>query len=89
MTESNGKQKKITVAEVYDEVMKLSTEERAKLHQLLVKDKEQYAMDPEIERAAIAECERRVQMVREGKMELIDADEVIRQARKNLDRLPE
>jgi hypothetical protein len=51
---------------------------------MLAKDEEQCTMDPETERAAIAECERRVQMVREGKMGLIGADEVIRNARETL-----
>jgi hypothetical protein len=80
-----------TLEQVYEEALKLSDEEREKLYLMLIKDDEQcaeYEMDPEIERAAIQECERRAQLVREGKMELIDADEVIREARKILDQSP-
>jgi hypothetical protein len=91
MNEPNEKPKPKTVEQVYELALKLSDKEREKLYLMLAKDDEQYAqyMDPEIERAAIEECERRAQMVREGKMELIDADVVIREARKILDQSSE
>lgn len=88
MNEPNEKPKTKTVEQIYEEALKLSAEEREKLHLMLLKDEEQcaqYAMDPEIERAAIEECKRVDALVREGKMELIDADEVIREARRILD----
>jgi hypothetical protein len=88
MNELDEKPQPKTLEQIYEAALKLSAEEREKLYLMLIKDEEQYAqsqMDPEIERAALAECERRVQLVREGKMELIDADEVIREARKILD----
>jgi hypothetical protein len=87
MNEPNEKPKFKTVEQLYEAALKLSAEEREKLYLMLVKDDEQYTqyeMDPEIERAAVEECKRRAQLVREGKMELIDADEVIREARKIL-----
>jgi hypothetical protein len=88
MSEPKEKPQPKTVEQIYEAALKLSAEERDKLYFMLLKDGEQYAqpqIDPEIERAALEECERRVQLVREGKMELIDADEVIREARKILD----
>jgi hypothetical protein len=87
MNEPNEKPKLKTVGQIYEAALKLSAEDREKLYQMLVQDDEQYPhceMDPEIERAALEECERRAQLVREGKMELVDADEVIREARKIL-----
>jgi hypothetical protein len=88
MNEPNEKSKPKTVEQVYELVLKLSAEEREKLNKMLVKDDEpyaQYEMDPEIERAAIEECKRVDALVREGKMELIDADVVMREARRILD----
>jgi hypothetical protein len=92
MNEPNEKPKPKTVEQVYELVLKLSAEEREKLNKklnkMLVQDDEQctqYEMDPEIERAAIEECKRVDALVREGKMELIDADVVIREARRILD----
>jgi hypothetical protein len=88
MTEANEKPKPRTVAEIYDAALKLSAEERESLYLMLLTDGDQ-SVDPEIERAAIAECERRDALVRDGKMELVNADEVIRKARRILDELPE
>jgi hypothetical protein len=89
MNEPNEKPAPRTVEQIYEAALKLSAEEREKLYLMLINDEEQYVMDPEIERAALEECERRVQLVREGKMEFVDADEVIRKARKILDQSPE
>jgi hypothetical protein len=88
MNEPNEKPQPKTLKQIYEEALKLSVEEREKLYLMLLKDEEQYAqsqMDPEIERAALEECERVDALVREGKMELIDADEVIHEARRILD----
>jgi len=85
MAESNEKPQPATVQELYEAALKLSTEEREKLYLMLSQEDERYTVDPAAERAIIEECERRVQMVREGKMELIDADEVIRKAKAILD----
>jgi hypothetical protein len=88
MNEPKEKPQPKTVEQIYEAALKLSAEERDKLYFMLMKDDEQYAqsqMDPEIERAALEECERVDALVREGKMELIDADEVIREARRILD----
>lgn len=84
MKSQNEKPKPKTIAEIYEAALKLSAEEREQLYLMLFKDEEQCAVDAEIERAAIAECERRDALVREGKMKLIDADAVIREARKIL-----
>jgi hypothetical protein len=88
MNEPNEKPQPKTAEQIYEAALKLSAKERDKLYFMLMKDDEQYAqsqMDPEIERAALEECERVDALVREGKMELIDADEVIREARRILD----
>jgi hypothetical protein len=88
MNEPNEKPQPKTLKQIYEEALKLSVEEREKLYLMLLKDEGQYAqsqMDPEIERAALEECERVDALVREGKMELIDADEVIHEARRILD----
>ena len=88
MNEPNKKPPPRTLEQIYEEALKLSAEEREKLYLMLLKDEEQYAqpqMHPDIERAALEECERVDALVRAGKMELIDADEVIHEARRILD----
>jgi hypothetical protein len=78
MTEANEKSPAKTVAELYEAAPKLSAEEREKLYLMLLCDDERSVVDPGIEHAAIAECERRDALVREGKMALVDAEDVMR-----------
>jgi len=73
-----------TVDEIYEAALQLPEQEQDKLYWMLMKDQKS-AVDPEVERAAIAECERRDTLVREGKMELLNVDDVIRQARRIVD----
>lgn len=70
--------------EVYREALALSEEEREKLLLLLRNHADPGWASPEIEQAWMEEIDRREQEVAEGKMKLIPADEVFRQARERL-----
>lgn len=70
--------------EVYRDALDLSEEEREKLLLLLRNHADTGWASPEIERAWMEEIDRREQEYAEGKMELIPADEVFRQARERL-----
>jgi hypothetical protein len=84
MNEANQKPKPKTVDEIYAAALQLPELEQDKLYWMLTKD-QKCAVDPEVERAAIAECERRDALVRAGRMELLDADDVIHEARRIVD----
>ena len=62
--------------ELRDELSHLSFEERQELADELYESLDDAAQDPEWERAWAAEVERRVQDVVDGRVELLDADEV-------------
>ena len=70
--------------EVYRDALALSEEEREKLLLLLSNHADPGWASPEIERAWMEEIERREQEYAEGRMKLIPADEVFRQARERL-----
>ena len=62
--------------ELRDELLHLSAEERQELADALYESLDDEPHDPEWERAWAAEIERRVQDVADGRVELLDADEV-------------
>jgi putative addiction module component (TIGR02574 family) len=70
--------------ELYKEALTLSEEEREELVRLLTMQADSGWASPEIEQAWMEEIERREQEYAEGKMDLIPADEVFRQARERL-----
>jgi putative addiction module component (TIGR02574 family) len=70
--------------ELYKEALALSPEERDELVRLLTMQTDSKWASPEIEQAWMDECDRREKEYAEGNVELIPADEVIRQARERL-----
>lgn len=70
--------------EVYREALALSEEEREKLLLLLRNHADTGWDSPEIEQAWMDEIDRREKAYAEGKVELIPADDVLRQARERL-----
>jgi putative addiction module component (TIGR02574 family) len=70
--------------ELYKEVLALSPEEREELVRLLTMQTDSEWANPEIEQAWMEECDRREKEYAEGNVELIPADEAIRQARERL-----
>jgi putative addiction module component (TIGR02574 family) len=73
--------------EFYKEALTLSAEEREELMRLLSMQADSCWASPEIEQAWMEECDRRVEEMDAGRMELIPADEVFRRARGNLSNL--
>jgi putative addiction module component (TIGR02574 family) len=66
---------------IYAEALALKEKEREALVRLLAPHGESWT-DPEIEKAWLAEIERREKEYAEGRMELIPAEEVFRELRK-------
>jgi putative addiction module component (TIGR02574 family) len=66
------------------EALKLSFDEREELALTLHKSLDEEEEDPEIERAIMAEVRRRYQEYEEGKVELLDGEEVLAELRAEL-----
>jgi putative addiction module component (TIGR02574 family) len=64
------------VKEMYEQVMKLSDDERRKLIRLLAKSEGGYETQAEVERLWNQEATQRYQDYKDGKVEAIPADEV-------------
>jgi len=62
--------------EMYEQVMKLSKDERRKLIRLLAKSEDGHESQAEVERLWNEEATQRYQDYKEGKVEAIPADEV-------------
>jgi len=73
------------VEDLYEELMMLSEEERARLRRLLDATKGGGFATPEIEQAWIEEARRRDELVDKGEEGLIPADEVMRELRERYD----
>jgi hypothetical protein len=73
-----------TTKEVFDEALTLSKAEREQLMLLLANHDNPGWDSPEIEQAWREECDRRVEAMDRGDMELLPADEVFRRARARL-----
>jgi putative addiction module component (TIGR02574 family) len=87
MTEANEKLQPKTVAEIYDDALQLSAEDREKLISLLeqsVAANDSWYATPEIAQAWNEEIARRVKLMDEGKMEMIPWEEVHSRLRKIL-----
>jgi len=67
--------------ELYKEALALSAEEREELVRLLTMRADSAWASPEIEKAWLEECDRRMKAIEDGTMELIPADEVFRRLR--------
>lgn len=67
------------------EALKLSFDEREELALTLRQSLDEEEEDPEIERAIMAEVRRRYQEYEEGKVELLDGEEVLAELRAELD----
>ena len=76
MSESNNK----AIDAVYEDALKLSTEERELLVVMLEQHDASGWASPEFEQAWMDEVLRRDQLFRAGKSQLIDANQVIREA---------
>ena len=68
-----------TVEDLFREALTLSVEERAELVRLLTTPTDRAWASPEIEKAWLAEAERRHQAVLDGSEDLVPGDEVMRE----------
>jgi hypothetical protein len=71
-----------TADDIYADAMKLSKVERDKLSRMLAQEEDSFYATPEIEQAWNEEIRRRVTQMDEGKVQLHDGDEVMRELRK-------
>ncbi len=70
---------------MYRDALALSEEERERLALLLHNATAGDSMDPEIEKAYIEECKRRLAEIKSGAVAGIPAEEVLEEARRLLD----
>ena len=68
-------------ADVYRDALALSEEEREELMRLLTMKGDRSWTDPDVEKAALAEAERRHQAVLDGTEQLVPGEEVMRELR--------
>ena len=73
------------VEDLYREALTLTEDERERLALLLHNATASKSMDPEIEKAWIEECERRLAEIDSGAVQAIPAEEVLEEARRFLD----
>ena len=71
-----------TAQDIYADAMKLSKDERDKLSLMLAQENDSFYATPEIEQAWDEEIARRIKLMDEGKMQMYDGDEVMRELRK-------
>ena len=76
MTETNNPSLPESLNAVYEAALRLSADERELLVTMLAQHDAPGWVSPEIEQAWIDECERREQLVREGKMQTYSWEEV-------------
>jgi len=74
-----------TIEDIENEIRSLSTDDRMHLLRDLIADLDG-SMDEDVEKAWLEEAERRYKQLKEGKVELIPAEEVFAQARARLKR---
>ena len=80
MSESKPK----TVQDVFEIVRQLSADQQEQLLTLMDQNKDSGWASPEIKQAWIEECDRRVQLVKEGKAGWVDGEQFMRDLRKSL-----
>lgn len=71
-----------TAQDIYADAMKLGKDERDKLSLMLAQENDSVYATPEIEQAWDEEVARRIKLMDEGKMQMYDGDEVMRELRK-------
>jgi len=74
-----------TIEDIENEIRSLSADDRMHLLRDLIADLDG-SMDEDVEKAWLEEAERRYKQLKEGKVELIPAEEVFAQARARLKR---
>jgi len=72
--------------DIYLDALQLSEQQREKLIRLLTSQRGEGSVDPQVERAAVAEAERRLQAVEAGDEELVPGDDVMRELRRIVSR---
>jgi hypothetical protein len=80
MSESKPK----TAQDVYEVVRQLSPDERKLLEILMDNDDNSGWASPELEQAWIEECDRRIQLINEGKAGWVDGEQFMQKLRKSL-----
>jgi hypothetical protein len=80
MSESKPK----TVEDVYEIVRRLSTDQREQLVALMDQNVDPGWASPEIKQAWLEECDRRVQLVKEGKSGWVDGEQFMHGLRESL-----
>lgn len=80
MSESKPK----SAQDLYEAAQQLSSDERELLAAMLNQDEAPGFASPEIEKAWIEECNRRRQLVKEGKAGWVDGEQFMRELRKSL-----
>lgn len=75
----------MSIEDLKREALKLSFDEREELALTLHKSLDEEEEDPEIERAIMDEVKRRYREYEEGKVELLDGEEVLAELRAELD----
>jgi hypothetical protein len=73
-----------TMEEIYQDALRLSSEEREKLVGMLDQDENSGWTSLEIKQAWIEECDRRVQLVKDGKAGWVDGEPFMRDLRQSL-----
>jgi hypothetical protein len=84
MNEPNEKSKPITVEQLYAAARKLSADERELLIAALEQNNNPGFASPEIQQAWLEECDRRVQLVKEGKAGWVDGEQFMHGLRESL-----
>lgn len=74
-----------TAADLYEDALKLTEDEREKLSQMLAQETDTFYDTPEIKKAWEDEIERRIKLMDEGKMKMYSSEEVHQSMRKILD----
>jgi hypothetical protein len=73
-----------TAKDIYEDALKLGKDEREKLFFMLTQQTGSGFAAPDIEQAWIEECDRRVQLIEEGKAGWVDGDEALQELRKTV-----
>ena len=80
MSESKSK----IVQDAYNVVQALAADERELLMVMLEQDQKPGWASPEIEQAWVEECNRRMQLIKEGKAGWVDGEQVLADLRKSI-----
>jgi hypothetical protein len=84
MNEPNEKPQPITVKQLYAAACKLSADQREQLVALMGQNEDSGWASPEIKQAWLEECDRRVQLVKEGKAGWVDGEQFMCDLRESL-----